>query len=161
MNTSEGHEGQLDEVREARYRALGTRTPRCSVPGCTETDPFALSGADPNIICQEHVADQLGKSWTQDHHPSGRQNSSETVPVPANDHAPVSEMQTLWPRETLRNPTGSPLLRAAAAIRGWLDIMHLLIDRTIQWVPPALEELDRLLVERDGPGWWEVLRWNR
>ena len=31
---------------EARYRALGTREPACTTPGCMETDPFALTGKD-------------------------------------------------------------------------------------------------------------------
>jgi hypothetical protein len=160
MNPNEEHEERLDELREARYRALGTRSPRCSVQGCLETDPLALTGAQSNIVCEEHLADRQDNPWTPDHHCSGRANSPVMVPVPANDHAVVSKVQSLWPRETLRNPKGSPLLRAAAAIRGWLEILRLTIDRTVGWVAPALEELDRLLTKRLGEGWWREIGWN-
>jgi len=149
----------LEDRRDERLRALGTRSPRCSVAGCPETDPFALTGAHPKILCREHAADALDKSWTEEHHPDGQHNNPFTVRVPANDHGALSEDQALWPRETLRNPEGSPLLRAAAALRGWLTILRVLIDRTVGWIPAALETLDQLLTGRLGPGWWDTLGW--
>ncbi len=148
MNSDEDYLDRLADLREDRYRALGTRSPRCSVGGCLESDPFALTGAEPKIICQEHLADQLRSSWTQDHHYSGQANSPEKGPIPANDHAVENAMQSLWPRDTLRNSEGSPLLRAAAATRGWLDILRLVSERTLPWIPAALESLDALLKDR-------------
>jgi hypothetical protein len=150
----------IEDRREERLRALGTRTPRCQAEGCTETDPFALTGAHPDILCREHLADNLGNSWTEDHHPPGQHNDPFNGPLPANDHGVVSELQGLWPRDTLRNPDGSPLLRAAAALRGWLTILRLIIERTVGWIPPALEELNRLLIKRIGPRWWDTLGWQ-
>lgn len=159
MSQQDEFEERLEELREQRYRALGTRTPRCMVEGCTETDPLALTGAYPNIICQEHVADRDRRTWTQQHHPSGRANSPDTVPLPANDHAVASGFQSLWERDTLRNPDGSPLLRAAAAIRAWLDILRLIIDRTVGWVPDFLERLDDFVCQALGAQWWEQWGW--
>jgi hypothetical protein len=140
----------LEERRALRYRALGTRTPRCTVEECGETDPVALTGVHPNIVCREHLADALGESWTQDHHPPGKQNDPMTVPVPSNDHGLVSELQALWPAERLRNPDGSPLLRAAAWLRGWLVILQVIIERAVGRIPGALENLDRLLSRSSG-----------
>jgi hypothetical protein len=149
-----------EELREQRFRALGTRTPRCTFPGCTETDPFALTGATPQIVCREHAANAQGRAWTEAHHPAGRTNSPVTVDVSANDHAVLSAVQSVWPREVLRNPDGSPLLMAAAALRGWLDVLRLIIERTVGWIPVALELLDALLIEFIGPGWWDTLGWH-
>ena len=47
-----------DERREQRLRQLGTRSPRCR--GCPETDPFALSGVHPDIVCYECLAIEHG-----------------------------------------------------------------------------------------------------
>ena len=160
MNFDDDYEDRLADLREDRYRALGTRSPRCSVDGCLEADPLALTGAWPEITCREHVADRRGCRWTEDHHLSGQANAPETEPLPANDHAVLSAMQSLWPRETLRNPEGSPLLRAAAAVRGWLDILRVVIDRAMRWVPAALESLDALLTDRHGSQWWDQLGWT-
>ena len=57
--------------------------------------------------------------------------------------------------ETLRNPDGSPLLRAAAALRGWLDLLWLIMVRAVGWIPVFLEQLDAHLRQRLGERWWE------
>ncbi len=147
---------------EERLRSLGTRNPRCSHPDCAETDPFALTGVDGDILCAEHAADAEERSWTHGHHVPGRANDPEDVmDIPANDHAVVTwKYQPYWPRETLRNPEGSPLLRAAASVRGWLDLLRLVIERTVGWVPAVLEHLDAWLREEAGPRWWDdFLAW--
>jgi hypothetical protein len=149
----------LDDLREARVRALGTRNPRCCVAGCGERDPFALTGTDPNIICREHSADRRGRGWTEAHHISGRANDPGTVSIPANDHAVLSAYQSLWPRDTLRNPDQSPLLKAAAELQGWLDILRLVIERTAGRIPPFLRWLDGVLLTVIGEHWWIVIGW--
>lgn len=159
MTPHENVDTGLEDLRDKRCQALGSYSPCCAAPGCTETDPLALTGADPNILCQEHRADQQGLAWTQKHHPAGQANRPETVPAPGNDHAVLSGMQSMWPRDTLRNPDQSPLLRVAAAIRGWLDILRLVMDRTVTWIPAALETLDALLRDHMGERWWEQLEW--
>jgi hypothetical protein len=157
--SSNFEDDRADQI-EIRLRALGSRTARCSHPGCVETDPFALTGVEPNILCREHAADAANRSWTEDHHPTGQHNAPETVEVPANDHGVLSEYQRLWSREILRNPDGSPLLRAAAATQGWLDVLRLMIERTVGWIPGELERLDRLLRDWIGERWWETIGWQ-
>src|SRR5206468_1931546 len=133
----------------------GTREPRCLNPACNERDPFALTGAHPHILCYECRAEAQARGWTEGHHWLGRQNDQELVdPLPGNEHRRLSEYQLAWPKETLRNPQGSPLLRAAAAIRCWLDVLRLLIERVLVWVPEFLEYLDAWLREQLGPEWW-------
>jgi hypothetical protein len=67
-------------------------------------------------------------------------------------------MQHDWPTGTLRNPDGSQLLQAAAAVRGWMDILVLILERTIGWIPRFLEALDAWLCERLGPTWGDDFR---
>ena len=119
----------------------------------------------PNIVCREHLSDTSGRSWTEEHHPPGQHNDpSTTAPIPANDHGVINELQGLWPPDTLRNPHGSPLLRAAAWLRAWLrawlTILRVIIERTVGRIPAALEDLDRLLTDHIGPGWWESIGWQ-
>ena len=141
---------------EERCRQLGTRTPRCSVADCDERHPFALSGTAPGILCYEHAAER----WTEEQHWSGQHNDALTSPIPGNEHRFLSELQVQWPQQTLRNPSGSPLLRAAAALRAWLDVMRLLIERVVAWIPPFLERLDAWLCERIGTRWWDGFDWS-
>ena len=65
----------------------------------------------------------------------------------------------MW-RNSLANANGSPLLRAAAAVRGWLDLLWLIIERTVGWVPAMLETLDAWLRQRLGARWWEDFGWE-
>lgn len=147
---------KIEDRREERRRALGTRVPRCTQPGCDESEPLALTGTHPDILCYEHDALCKGRPWLEAHHPSGRANDETTVQIPGNDHRVLSESQnTQWPQRTLRNPDGSPLLKASAAIRGWIDVLWLILTRTVGWVPAFLEGLDAWLRERLGPRWWE------
>jgi hypothetical protein len=146
-----------EERLAARLRLLGTDTPRCSTAGCQERDPFALTGVHPSLLCAEHRADRDGRRWLEESHTAGQHNlPNDTVPIPANDHSVVSDrLQVEWPRETLRNPDGSPVLRAAGALRGWLDTLRLILERTCGWVPTFLEGLDAWLRMKLGERWWE------
>jgi hypothetical protein len=148
---------RLEERIEERLAQLGTRSPRCRVEGCDETCPLALTGVEPEILCYEHASILAGRPWLEEHHPPGQHNDQFTVPTPGNEHRVASELQSLWPRETLRNPDGSPLLRAAAALRGWLNLLWLVMTRTVGWIPAFLEELDAYLRERLGERWWTEL----
>jgi hypothetical protein len=144
-----------DARREARLRQLGTRTPSCTT--CPESDPFALTQTPDGLHCYECQALATGRSWTERQHPAGRRNHPATVPIPGNDHRVVDDHKHEWPRETLRNPDGSPLLRAAACLRGWLDTLRLIVDRTVGWIPPFLERLDAWLTDQLGSGWWQQM----
>jgi hypothetical protein len=146
----------IEDRREERCRILGVPNPRCAYLGCPETDPLALIGTYPSIYCYEHDALLKRLPWLEAHHASAKANDPMTVQTPGNDHRVLSELQNAsWPRETLRNPDGSPLLRAAAAIRGWLDLLYVVMTRTVSWVPAFLEGLDAWLRERIGSMWWD------
>jgi hypothetical protein len=105
-------------------------------------------------LCASCHVQLQGKHLTEEHHPAGRANDAYTVPIPATEHAILTDWQHDWPRDTWRNVDGSPLLRAAASLRGWLDILRLLIGRTIRWIPAFLEQLDAVLRQQLGDGWW-------
>jgi hypothetical protein len=129
---------------------------------CGETDIRALRQIEPAssmegtitvALCASCHVQLQGKQPTEEHHPAGRANDPFTVPVPATDHAVLTDWQYDWPRGTWRNPDGSPLLRAAASLRGWLDILRLLIERTMGWIPAFLEHLDTILRQQLGEGW--------
>jgi hypothetical protein len=141
---------------EVIYQRLGTRKPFCTL--CWELNIHVLTGSWPSILCYE--CERRVRGWTplEMHHPAGQHNSPATVRIPANDHRFLSHLQnTEWPMETLRNPDGSPLRRAAAAIRGWLDVLRLIIERTVGWVPGFLEKLDGALTSKLGASWWGTL----
>jgi len=144
---------------EHQLRRLGDRNPVCSHPACAECDPTALTGTAPDQVrCYEHQAVSVGRDWVEDHHLLGRANDpATTARVPGNDHRVLSDLQHEWPRETLRNLEASPLIRAAAAIRGWLDVLWVILTRAVAWVPAFLERLDAVLTERHGTGWWRTL----
>jgi hypothetical protein len=144
-----------DDRLEDHYTRLGTRTPRCRIVGCTETDPRALVGIHPNIICYAHHRLTRARSTVEAHHLAGHHNQEAAVAIPGNDHRILSDLQQSWPRATLRNPDRSPLLGAAAALRGWLDILRLCIERTIGWIPAFLERLDGWLRDQLGDRWWK------
>jgi hypothetical protein len=122
---------------------------------CGESRPEALlSGRNP-AICAACDRTQRGKTTLDRHHVAGKSNSPVTIPIPANDHrARLSADQHDWPRQTLENPNGSPLLVAAASVRGFADTLFYLIEEFLLWIPEMLEVLDVLLVEKLGTKWW-------
>ena len=147
--------GKSDIRRENHLRRLGTREPRCT--NCGENNPVTLTGRSPNIICYECQAKASNRSPIERHHPAGQNNDQFTIPIPGNDHRILSDFQKDWPSETLRNPTGSPLRKAAATMRGFLNVLRLLIERLFGWVPDFLETLDAKLTEYFGASWWVAL----
>lgn len=154
--------GEWERLLEEQYRRLGTRTPRCLEPGCDETNPFAFTGVHPDLLCYEHRLIRAGRDWLEDHHWKGQHNDPlDKSPVPGDDHRVLSGLQQSWPRETLRNPDGSPLLVAAAALRGWLDVLWLMIVRTVGWIPEFLEQLDAWLRQQLAERWWDDFGWNK
>ncbi len=159
-DTSDSQSFDLVKRINDRYRQLGTRSPACSASQCEETNPFALTGRHPDIVCYEHKLAQSGRSTYEKHHVAGRRNSDVVADIPGNDHRILSEYQARWPDDTLRNPNESPLLAAAAAIRGWLDVLQIIIERSIAWIPGFLEWLNQVLIDRHGGDWWIKFGWN-
>lgn len=137
---------------EARFTLLGSRQPACE--RCGETNAFTLQCHQSGIVCATCAAVGSGKRPTEAHHVAGRHNSDVTADIPASDHRVLSRLQDHWPWDTLVNPDSSPLLAAAASLRGWSDVMEVIIHRVLPGIAPALEELDRRLVHEWGEQWW-------
>jgi hypothetical protein len=90
-----------------------------------------------------------------EHHFAGKANHPTTIPAPVNDHrARLSVAQADWPKATLTNPQGSPLLAAAACVRGFGDTVLYLIEMGLLWTADMLEKLDEFQVRKLGPRWW-------
>lgn len=132
---------------------------RCS---CGESRPEALISNSNPISCAGCDRARRGKAGTDNHHVAGKANNSTTIPIPVNDHrARLSVAQYDWPKQTRENPDGSPLLAAAACIRGFIDtityvidtILHL-IDKLLLWIPEMLEGYDAFLVKALGRKYW-------
>lgn len=92
------------------------------------------------------------------HHVAGRANHDLTIPIPTNDHrAILTPAMYDWPKQTRENATGSPLLAAAACIRGFCDTVICLIEKLIYWIAEFLEALDQQLAHKFGENYWETL----
>ncbi len=141
-------------VRAERKRRTLGKAQQCG--SCDETDPRCLSRVGDVVLCYECQNRQNGRASVELHHVAGQHNLPDTVPIPGNDHRVASDLQVNWPTETLRNPDGSPVLKAAAVLRGWLDTLRLIIDRTVGWIPDFLERLDAWLKEQLGPRYWAL-----
>ena len=139
----------------ARNQGAARRVGVGALCACGEARPEALIPGSQPTSCAHCERERQGMSVMDDHHVAGAANDSTTVPVPVNDHrAELSTGQQDWPKETLANPEGSPLLRAAACIHGFIDYIIYLIKKTLLWIPEMLENLDAFLRERLGPKWW-------
>jgi hypothetical protein len=137
------------EATAARRVGIGQKC------GCGENRPGALiTGSEPTI-CAACDRKARGMTSFDGHHVAGEANSSIKIPIWVNDHrAWLSELQRDWPKETLENPRGDPLLAAAACIRGFAETLFYLIDKLLLWIPEMLESLAAILVEMRGPEWW-------
>jgi hypothetical protein len=105
-------------------------------------------------LCYECRLKEIGKPQTEKQHFAGRHNDPFSLRVPANEHRILSDYQMEWPTDTLRNPTGDPVLKISATIRGWLDLLRLFLERIFGWIPNFLEKLHVFLVRKLGPKWW-------
>jgi hypothetical protein len=145
-----------DPSRAYRRKAVAARRvgvgARCS---CGEDRPEALIAGSNPTICAACKRATKGRSTTDDHHSFGRANHPATIPVFVNDHrADLSVAQAEWPKSTLRNTEGSPLLAGAACVRGFIDTILYLIGKGLLWLAEMLEKLDEVLIRKLGPKWW-------
>ncbi|MGA2336753.1 MAG: hypothetical protein ABSG08_15405 [Terriglobales bacterium] len=73
-----------------------------------------------------------------------------------NDHVAIlNVLQHDWPKTTLENPDGSPLLAAAGRNRGYTETNAYLVDALLRQNTEVLEVLDTYLVKKLGPQWWK------
>lgn len=149
-----------DPIGKAQRRS---RAERRIGPGgkcaCGETRPEALISDSSPMTCAECRRRQKGQSVMDRHHVAGQTNHDLTIPVPVNDHRSfLTEAMYDWPKQTRENPTGSPLLAAAACIRGFSDTVIYLIQELICWIADLLETLHEQLICEFGEEYWRILK---
>jgi hypothetical protein len=137
------------EIRATRRTGKGRKCSKCR-------DTRALIPDSDPLVCAECDRGLHGQSKRDNHHIAGRNNSSITISVPTNDHrAELSTAQHDWPRKTLENPDRSPLLAAAAHIRGFRDFVFYFVEKFLPWIAEMLELLDIVLEKKLGRKWWK------
>lgn len=144
-----------DPIAAQQRKSVAARRcgPNAQCRLCGESRPEALIAGSSSTICAACDRKERGKTRLDRHHVAGKANSTITIPVPVNDHrARLNADQHDWPRQTLENPNGSPLLVAAASLRGYSDTVVYLIEMLLR--PELLEALDGFLIQRLGPKWW-------
>lgn len=147
---------ELDPSGNHRRKVIAARrlgvNAHCS---CGEARPEALIAGSNPMTCAACQRAAKGRTTTDQHHVAGVANNPATIPVPVNDHrAALSVAQSEWPRPTLTNPEGSPLLAGAACLRGCIDTILYLIEKCLLWLADMLEKLDEVQVKKLGPKWW-------
>jgi hypothetical protein len=126
---------------------------RCA---CGEDRPLALIPQSRPVICIKCDRRKKGFKTMDNHHPFSKTNDlTTTVPIPVNDHrADLNEAQNDWPKRTLENPDGSPVLAGAARIRGFIDTICYLIEKGLLWVADMLEQFDEWARLQLSPKYW-------
>lgn len=141
------------KVIAARRAGLGRK---CA---CGESRPEALIPGEDPAICASCDRERRGRKMSDSHHIFGVANSPVTVLTPVNDHrAILSVAQQNWPRETLENREGSPMLAAAAKIRGFADFVLYLIQEHLLPIAGLLESLDTWLTRKLGKKYWKKMK---
>jgi len=121
---------------------------------CGEKRPEALIAGSHPIMCAACDRERRGQTTVDVHHVAGKANSPVTIPVSVNDHrARLSVVQNDWSKRTRGNLESSPLLAAAAYIRGFMDTVSYLLEELF-WIVEMLEMADPILVKKLGPKWW-------
>ncbi len=145
-----------DSIGAHRRKAVAARRSGVGAAcACGEQRPEALIPGRNPVICAACQRRANGRATTDEHHPAGKTNSPITISVPVNDHrAQLSVAQADWPKATLLNAQGSPLLAAAASIRGFVDTVLYLIEQGLLWIAGMLESLDEYLAKELGHRWW-------
>jgi hypothetical protein len=140
-------------VVAARRAGIGNK---CA---CGELRPEALISGRVPAVCFSCDRERLGWKKSDRHHLFGAANSPVTVSGPVNDHrACLSVWQQRWPQETLKNQYGSPLLAAAAKIRGFSDFVLYLMNEHLLPIAQMLELLDTTLRKKRGTKYWKKLK---
>ena len=126
---------------------------------CGEARPRALINRKGRIICAKDDRKSRGQTEWDRHHVFGEANSPVFILNPVNDHrAELSVAQEDWPRRTLQNKYGSPLLAQAARIRGSIDLIRYLLEESVLPGAKTLERLDEYLTKQHGKRYWKKLK---
>jgi hypothetical protein len=146
---------QRDPLASYKRGVIAQRTIGARQCPCGEARPEALIADRDPVICAGCKRKSEGLPINDDHHVAGSANDPTTLPIPVNDHrAELSVAQRDWPKETLENRDGSPLLTDAARIRGFVDTLIYLIETLLLGRAERLETLNTYLVKKLGPKWW-------
>lgn len=122
---------------------------------CGESRPGALVPSSEPLVCAACQRKSEGRPIYDEHHPAGKANDPTTTPIPVNDHrADLNVRQYDWPKTTLENPDGSPLLAAAGRNRGYTETNGYLVNAMLRQNTEVLEVLNAYLVKRLGAKWW-------
>lgn len=154
-----------DPIKEATRQAKAQRrVGEGAACACGEKRAEALVARRKPPVCYQCARVARGSNAIEAHHVAGKRNSPVTLAVPANDHrAVLSVEQYGWPKATLENPEHSPLLAAAATLRGVSDTIIYLVTVFIEWIALMLESLDAWLCEQRGPQYWRespIAQWE-
>jgi len=142
---------------EAAYvrKVIAARRIGCRKCACGEGRPEALICGSNPIICVACQRKQRRQTTFDLHHPAAEANSPTRTPIWVSDHVAVlNVLQYDWPKTTLENPDGSPLLAAAGRNRGYMETNAYLVDALLRQNTEVLEVLDAYLVKRLGQNWW-------
>jgi hypothetical protein len=137
------------EIRASRRIGKGRKCTKCG-------ESRALIPKSDPLVCAECDRGLRGKSRRDNHHIAGCKNNPMTISIPTNHHrAELSAAQYDWPRKTLENPDRSPLLSAAAHIRGFRDFLSYFVEEFLPWIAEMLELLDTMMERKSGKKWWK------
>jgi len=149
-----------DPVAAHRRREIAARRvgqgQKCS---CGEFRPESLISGKKPVICARCGRKRRGQKTSDNHHIFAKANSELGASIPVNDHrASLSVSQQSWPRETLENRHGSPLLTGAAKIRGFIDFVLYVMQEHLLPIARMLEQLDTTLRTKLGTKYWKKMK---
>ena len=126
---------------------------------CGESRPQCLiSGANPPR-CAKCDRKRRNQSTSDQHHVFSKANSPLTISIPVNDHREFfNEAQNDWPPRILENPEKSPLLTAAAFIRGFADLIVYLMKNFLLRIAEMLERLDTMEMKKLPKDRWKHMK---
>jgi hypothetical protein len=139
-------------LREDQRRRRFGEDARCSACGYPDSEAFQPDGT--GALCRDCALLRAGKTALEKHHPLGKANDKETVPMLANIHAAMTEAQRDWPEELQRNVWHDPVLIIAAVVQTITDFAAWIVRRGRQIVDWLLR-LRAWLVKQFGLRWWE------
>lgn len=149
-----------DPIRAEQRKATAQRRVGLGAycASCGESRPEALIVGSKPMTCAMCKRIMKGMDPLDKHHIAGKANSPITIKIPVNDHrAILSVAQYEWPRKTLENPNGDPLLARAAILRGIADTISYyayLAQKLLPWIAEILESFSDSFEKNFGARWW-------